>query len=72
MSMKNPLTPAGIEPATFRFVAQHINHCATAQSRVLVLNLSMETVKVAIDLPISSVVQTCRFKQNYWQNILII
>jgi len=24
MSMKNPLTPAGIEPATFRFVAQHI------------------------------------------------
>ena len=30
MSMKDPLTPAGIEPATFRFVAQHINHCATA------------------------------------------
>jgi len=29
MSMKNPLTPAGIEPATFRFVAQHLNHCAT-------------------------------------------
>ena len=30
LSMKNPLTPAGIEPATFRFVAQHINYCATA------------------------------------------
>jgi len=30
MSMKNPLTPAGIEPATFRSVAQHLNHCATA------------------------------------------
>jgi len=28
--MKNPLTPSGIEPATFRFVAQHLNHCATA------------------------------------------
>ena len=28
--MKNPLTPAGIEPATFRFVAQHLNHCATS------------------------------------------
>jgi len=28
--MKNPLTPAGIEPATFRFVAQHLNHCAAA------------------------------------------
>ena len=22
------MTPAGIEPATFRFVAQHLNHCA--------------------------------------------
>ena len=32
MSMKNPLTPAGIEPATIRFVAQHLNHCATAES----------------------------------------
>jgi len=30
MSMKNPLTPAGIEPETFRFVAQHLNHCTTA------------------------------------------
>ena len=28
--MKNPPTSAGIEPATFRFVAQHLNHCATA------------------------------------------
>jgi len=24
------MTPSGIEPATFRFVAQHPNHCATA------------------------------------------
>jgi len=30
MSIKNPMTPAGIEPATFRFVAQNLNHCATA------------------------------------------
>jgi len=27
---KNPLTLAGIEPATFRFVAQHLSHCAAA------------------------------------------
>jgi len=27
---KIPMTPAGIEPATFRFTVQHLNHCATA------------------------------------------
>jgi hypothetical protein len=27
---KIPMTPAGIEPATFQCVAQHLNHCATA------------------------------------------
>ena len=32
MSMNNLLTLAGIEPATFRFVAQHLSHCATAVS----------------------------------------
>ena len=26
------MTQAGIEPATFRFVAQHLNRCATAVS----------------------------------------
>ena len=26
---KFPMISAGIEPATFRFVAQHLNHCAT-------------------------------------------
>ena len=30
---KIPMTPNGIEPATFRFVAQHLNHCATAVPR---------------------------------------
>jgi hypothetical protein len=25
-----PMTPAGIEPTNFWFVAQHLNHCATA------------------------------------------
>ena len=30
------MTPAGIEPTTFRFVAQHISHCATAIPTVAV------------------------------------
>jgi hypothetical protein len=30
MSVKNQLTPSGIEPATFLFVAQHLSRCATA------------------------------------------
>ena len=31
--MKNPPTPAGIEPATLRFVVQHFDHCATVVPR---------------------------------------
>ena len=34
MSIKIPLTPAGIEPATLRFVAQHLNCCTTAVHRL--------------------------------------
>jgi hypothetical protein len=30
------MTPSGIEPATFRFVAQYLNNCATAVPSVLV------------------------------------
>ena len=30
------MTPSGIEPATFRFVAQHLNHSATAVPRITV------------------------------------
>jgi len=31
------MTPAGIEPATFRFVAQHLNHGATAVPEALLV-----------------------------------
>ena len=29
------MTPFGIETATFRFVAQHLNHCATAVPKIV-------------------------------------
>jgi len=32
--MKNPLTPAGKEPATYTFVAQHLKHCAAKFNKV--------------------------------------
>jgi len=45
--MKNPLTPAGIEPATFRFVAQNFNHCATAAPHfVLILDVCHSNYKL--------------------------
>ena len=40
--MKNPLTQPGIEPATFRFLAQHLNHYATA----VPLRLQEKTLKI--------------------------
>jgi hypothetical protein len=41
---KNPVTPLGIEPATFRFVAKSLNHYATAKFRdVASLNVSFHT-----------------------------
>ena len=33
--MKYPVTPAGIEPVTFQFVAQHLNYCATMIPKVV-------------------------------------
>ena len=44
---KIPVTPSGIEPATFRFVAQHLNHCATAVPICVVV----DTINESTTLP---------------------
>jgi len=43
ISMKYPLN--GIEPATFRFVAQHLNHCPTACPNWLAVFRYLKNVK---------------------------
>jgi hypothetical protein len=56
MSMKNPMTPSGIEPATFRIVAQHINHCATA--------VPLSTVIVTMKYTFQNVLEVFLWMEN--------
>jgi hypothetical protein len=53
MSMKIPLTPAGIEPATFRFVAKQLNHCATAVPLCIYIR-NRKLNKYSVQLPYCS------------------
>jgi len=41
---KIPMTPAGIEPMTFWFVAQHLNHCAIAFPNVTLTLWRLKTL----------------------------
>jgi len=63
--MKNPLTPAGIEPATFRFVAQHLNHCATADCQAAGIYASLLYSIYLLPLYYNSVFQSGDYTWSY-------
>jgi len=44
------MIPAAIEPATFRFVAQHLNHCATAVLKVKYSRQVVEYLKFTLNV----------------------
>jgi hypothetical protein len=48
MAIKNPVTPSGIDSATFRFVVQCLNHYASAYptftSKCVIINTSGNTL----------------------------
>jgi len=66
MSIKNPLAPAGIEPATFRFVAHRLNHCATA-----VLSAYVLAVSVFIAIKSDTHTHTGSYWTGHWDVIQI-
>jgi len=55
---KIPMTQSGIEPATFWFVAQHLNHCSTAPPT---LTFSKTSVYLTVNFHVTSNIQ-----DNHW------
>jgi len=69
--MKNPLTPAGIEPVTFRFSSQDLNHCATAVTQInkiyiiYIFHGSTSLGGLSLHMRVPDRTQT----QHVWQNL---
>jgi len=77
---KIPMTPAGIEPGTFRFVPQHLNHCATAVPTFMIVSrwipLRIRNVKYKCCRKIKTYIfcsikfcQKCAIYEITWKNI---
>jgi hypothetical protein len=48
MSLKNPVTPLGIDPGTVRLVAQHLNHYATPGPKLYLYLLLIPDIALTI------------------------
>ena len=66
---KIPMTPSGIQPTNFRFVAQHLNHCATAVR--IAPNCSSKFIKfteifIGLHLSFLTILSTVTHVANCW------
>ena len=57
------MTPSGIEAATFRFVAQHLNHCTTAVPSYIYIYIYMSSPCWELNHS-SSAVKTVRYSRT--------
>jgi len=53
------MTPTGIQPVTFQFVAQHLNHCATMVPQCVCMYVCMYVNKVVIILQVAVQATPC-------------
>ena len=71
MSLKNPVTPPGIDPGTVRLIAQRLNHYATTgRTEVTVQEINSATSRLASKQYLSWSVQEgflISYVTCYWQ-----
>jgi hypothetical protein len=65
------MTPSGIEPPTFRFLAQYLNHCATISGPLTFKGVEIILVLGKIFGPVQNEDGSWRIRLNYELNKLI-